>query len=411
MPIRIGLFGQFGCGNSGNDGSLEAMLTFLRRCHPDGEIATICPGPENVRRDYGIAAIGIGWPGIGNAVAGSFDKMLFGVPRAFASWLYTLRQAGRFDLIIVPGTGILDDFAAAPRNIPYALFRWCVCARLCGTRVWFVSVGAGPIEHRFSRWLLKHAAMTAQYRSYRDTISREFMAGLGVDTRLDPVYPDIAFKLPLPELPPRRTDGTPLTVGLGVMSYRGWRDDPAEGAEILRTYVDKITQFLIWLLDRGCNVRLLIGDATDQSATALVLAKLAEAGRTVPSDRLSVAPSSTLRELMEQIALCDIVVASRFHNIVCALKLGRPVISISYARKNDALLAEMGLGEFCQHIDRFDVESLKRQMVAIDGAREEHKRKVRQAIRVLLERLAEQDVLLSARLLCFGASEPSRIAA
>src|SRR5690554_4061122 len=29
--MKIALFGQFGCGNSGNDGSLEAILLFLRR--------------------------------------------------------------------------------------------------------------------------------------------------------------------------------------------------------------------------------------------------------------------------------------------------------------------------------------------------------------------------------------------
>src|SRR5690606_2129021 len=37
-PKRIGVFGLFGCGNAGNDGSLEAMLLFLRRVRPDAEL-------------------------------------------------------------------------------------------------------------------------------------------------------------------------------------------------------------------------------------------------------------------------------------------------------------------------------------------------------------------------------------
>src|ERR671925_41209 len=55
-PIRVGLFGLFGNGNSGNDGSLEAMLDFLRQARPDAELTCICaciPGaPERVAADF-----------------------------------------------------------------------------------------------------------------------------------------------------------------------------------------------------------------------------------------------------------------------------------------------------------------------------------------------------------------------
>ena len=49
---------------------------------------------------------------------------------------------------------------------------------------------------------------------------------------------------------------------------------------------------------------------------------------------------------MHQMAETRIVVATRFHNVVCALKMKKPTISIGYASKNDVLLAEMGLAEF-----------------------------------------------------------------
>ena len=35
--MKIGLLGQFGSGNSGNDGSLEAMVRFLREARPEAE--------------------------------------------------------------------------------------------------------------------------------------------------------------------------------------------------------------------------------------------------------------------------------------------------------------------------------------------------------------------------------------
>ncbi|NJN18679.1 MAG: serine hydrolase [Oscillochloris sp.] len=39
-------------------------------------------------------------------------------------------------------------------------------------------------------------AQLADYRSYRDTGSLDFMTGLGVDTSKDRLFPDVAFQLP-----------------------------------------------------------------------------------------------------------------------------------------------------------------------------------------------------------------------
>jgi hypothetical protein len=38
---RVALFGLFGSGNIGNDGSLEAMLRYLRTAHPDAVIQMV----------------------------------------------------------------------------------------------------------------------------------------------------------------------------------------------------------------------------------------------------------------------------------------------------------------------------------------------------------------------------------
>ena len=43
---------------------------------------------------------------------------------------------------------------------------------------------------------------------------------------------------------------------------------------------------------------------------------------------------------MRAMAPVGTVVATRYHNVICALKLGKPTISIGYAAKNDALMAE-----------------------------------------------------------------------
>ncbi len=375
------------------------MLIFLRRLRPDAELACICPAPDKVQRDYGVLGLDVGSSSPG-AFVRLLNRLLLGIPRRLANWGYAITQSRKFDLLIIPGTGILDDFGTGPWFIPYMLFRWCLSAKLCGTEIWFISIGAGPIHHPMSRRLMKWAAAMAQYRSYRDTISKEFMESIGLDTHSDPVYPDLAFKLPDPACSrPWRPDGETLTVAFGVMNYGGWRGDLEHRTDFVDAYLKKVTRFLIWLLDREYRIRIITGDRFDQPAIDDLRKALAAEGRTVAPGRLVAEPTPTLHEVMEQIALTDVVVATRFHNVVCALKLGRPTISVGYADKNDVLLADMGLGNFCQHIERLNVDLLIEQFIALVADRHRHEQRIEKAVRAYQQQLADQDAFLASTLL------------
>jgi polysaccharide pyruvyl transferase WcaK-like protein len=388
------LFGLFGSGNSGNDASLEAMLTFLRRW-PDMDITCVCYAPDAITAKHGIHGVSVGTSMVGNPLLGTIDRMLFGLPRRLTGLGRAILTARRADVLIFPGTGILDDFGIGPFGMPLAIFGWCLGARLSGAQIAFVSIGAGPIHHPLSRWLMARAAALAQYRSYRDTVSRDFMESIGFDTRRDAIFPDIAFALPNP--PSHVRGGQALTVGLGVMGYYGWSHDVQAGAEIHRTYLNKLRTFALWLLDQGYRVRLLTGDAGDRAAVGDLAALVHAARPDLPPDLLRAEPTSDLHELMEQIAGTDIVVATRFHNVVAALKLARPVVSIGYASKNDALLAEMGLAEFCQHIEELDTDRLILQFTTLLNARDGHEREIREHVDFYWRRLTEQEGLLATR--------------
>ena len=46
---RVGIFGLFGSGSLGNEGSLEAMLAYLRAEHPGTVLDFMCSGPDAIR--------------------------------------------------------------------------------------------------------------------------------------------------------------------------------------------------------------------------------------------------------------------------------------------------------------------------------------------------------------------------
>ncbi|OEV22976.1 hypothetical protein AN219_26650, partial [Streptomyces nanshensis] len=67
----------------------------------------------------------------------------------------------------------------------------------------------------------------------------------------------------------------------------------------------------------------------------------------VDSPLVDAAEATSLAELTAEAAAADTVVATRYHNLVCALKAGTPALALSYAAKSDALMARMGLGAYC----------------------------------------------------------------
>lgn len=386
--LRIGLFGLFGTGNFGNDASLEVMLTFLQQRVPHANICCICGDPENVQRDFGIRAARItyrprrGW-------VSKLNKALCDIPREFLSLIRGVAELRQLDLLIVPGTGILDDFGTGPRGMPYALFRWSILARLMGKKMLFVSIGAGPIVHPVSRYLMKSAARMADYRSYRDEISRDYMKMIGLDVSSDAIIPDIAFDLP-PSVMPTTSNRRRGIIGIGLMSYNGWHDNLETKTDIYDRYLDNMSRFVIFLLSEGYRVRILAGDEYDQKAIDALLQRLPNTAVRGPHAAVIAEPAHSIRDVLDQIADTDVVVASRYHNVVAALIANKPTLSIGYAAKNDALLSQMGLAEYCQHIEKLDVDLLINQFQSLVQNREHLRQQIQEKQKIFRECLSGQ---------------------
>jgi polysaccharide pyruvyl transferase WcaK-like protein len=378
---RVGLFGILGSGNLGNDGSLEAVVSYLRRLDEDIQLSFFCMGPHEVATRYGARAESLQWyePHAGNAT-GLRAAGLKVIGRLLDP-IRTLAWIRHNDVVIVPGMGVLEaTLPLRPWAFPYSLFWLGVTARLTGTRVALVSVGSNVIRARATRWLITRAARLAHYRSFRDDLSRNSMREMGVDIAADRVYPDLAFSLPNPP-----TAGPTGTVGVGVMAYHGSNDDRAEADQLHRHYVDTMTQFVHWLLDGGRKVRLYTTDQEDVPILRALLAAI-RAQRTDDSD-IAAEPVATLPELMGRLAMVDTVVGSRYHNVLCALKLSKPTLSVGYAAKHEVLIGDMGLGEFSEPARSVNLDRLIGKFETLERDRDA-------LVAILDERNAEKARLL-----------------
>ena len=78
-------------------------------------------------------------------------------------------------------------------------------------------------------------------------------------------------------------------------------------------------------------------------------------------------------------AATDVVVASRFHNVLLALMLNKPVMAISYHEKLDSLMASVGLSDFCQDIEHIEIDKLTQQLTALKENAENIRLRIEQA--------------------------------
>ena len=231
---RIALFGKFGTGNLGNEATLQAVLYNLRSHLPNAEISCICSGPEYTASQYNISAVPIRAPFSiwKQSNLSSRDAELSGASNGSISatatephqWIKAFAKLGaslRFcayplveayrsfkafaklkdnNILIMPGTGMLSDYATGPFDLHYDIFRWAVIAKLCRMQAAVCECRSGA-DTSSTQQVLRRIMALADYRSYRDASSKDHLEAIGVDVTNDAVYPDLAFSLPIPVLP------------------------------------------------------------------------------------------------------------------------------------------------------------------------------------------------------------------
>lgn len=365
---RVGLYGLLGSGNIGNDGSLQAVLTWLGTHHPDAVVDAICDGPEGVTARWGFPAVRLHWNRREYETAASAALV---ARKAIGKLVDAVRIAAwvrRHDVVLVAGMGVFETtLPTRPWGVPYSQFLISLSGRLFRTRVAFISVGADVTPNPATRRLFVATARRVHYLSYRDGHSRDSMRRMGLPERDDRVYPDLAYALPTPETAKGRTG----VVGVGVLDYHGTDDDRDRADELHATYLAGMKAVVRMLIDAGREVRLLTGDTVDRRVVEEIRSDLRESRPDVATERLHADPVTSLDELMSRMAGVDAVVATRFHNVLCALKLAKPTVSIGYAQKNVEIMTAMGLGAYCHRADGFDPVEVVRQLAELESRHDE----------------------------------------
>jgi polysaccharide pyruvyl transferase WcaK-like protein len=269
-----------------------------------------------------------------------------------------------------------------------------ICGKLFGTKVALVSVGASSIKQASIRWLYVQSAKLAYYVSFRDAQSREVMAQQGLDTSRIPIYPDLAFAIPVPPDEP----GEARTIGIGVMHYSGSNDERNRSQDIRAAYVQNVKFFARWLLDNSYRIRLFFGDTEDEAIAREVLADLVEYSPNISSGAVALESVATFDDVTRVVQSVSMVIATRFHNLVAAVRLAKPTLSLGYGPKSIAIMADAGLADFCLPAGSLDAAQVIERFMELERQSPVLREKMQENTAEKAHLLDEQFALLSVKL-------------
>jgi len=417
----IGLLDHMGFGNMGDAAVQEAFITNIRRRVPSARLIAFSLFPDDTQKRHNVTAFPIKWcyPALNAPTASPDDgvrasslkiflksiRPLHAIIKPLHDFLQELAHLARsyrvvrsLDLLVISGGGQLCDLHG---DLPYNVFKFCLLARLAGKPVFIVGVGADLLRWRSSKIFAKWSVRLAQFVSFRSEESRELIRSLGVSKETH-VCPDPAYALDIPEyvaddgrqtlsplesrallgslgvaLEPhtgselhsarvgstdRFSGPAPISrrrVGLNPMGYCDPRRWPRKDAAVYHDHIEKLTTFSKWLLAHNFQVEIFSSDVLmDVFAIEDLKDRLANSLSEQEMENLVFRPIPTLKELLRQMADFDFVITSKFHGIVFSHMMAKPVIALSYLRKMEDLMRDMGNADYCLDIEYFETSKL-----------------------------------------------------
>ena len=396
---RIALVTPHTGGNLGDAAIQESALHAIRCRYPDADIVMITLSPTTTSRLHGVRSFPIGittfLPGFevtperqveGNEAAESGmarrlrtvvhgSPILLAAARRVLRVLHTtrigsgVREIGHVaraigvmrgaSMVVISGGGQIDDYWGGPFRHPYALLKWAMIGRVMGARCVFLSVGVCALRSKWSSLFVSMALRLADYRSYRDAESKRRLDHLAF-VRRDRVCPDLAFGYRAPFAGRQLHAGAHRpVVGVSPIAYLSKHRWPDEDDAIAEAYRACLLKFIAYLLGHNHEVVLFSTDPVDRRIIAEMLESPSGEGEVLGDHPfVSVPYTETLEQLAPVMQRLDVVVASRLHGVILSHVALKPVVAISYDRKVDTHMHEVGLGDYCLDIHTVDIDAL-----------------------------------------------------
>jgi polysaccharide pyruvyl transferase WcaK-like protein len=383
----IGLLDHMGWGNLGDAAVQESIISNIRRRLPNARLVAFSLNPEDTEARHGLTSYPITWSfprnkdsvpasdshsskglGLGPRLKArlkewrvlyAVTKPIHDIGRELGHLISSRRLVKSLDLLIISGGGQLSELWRGPWSHPYNVFKFCVLAKLSGTPIFIIGVGAGPLRHPLSRFFARWSVRLAAYASFRDVESQTLIHNLGPSAKTY-VCPDPAYALDLRDcVTTSHPQKARQKVGLNPIGFCDPRIWPRQDDRAYDLYLEKLATFSSWLLAHDYDVEIFTGEiSVDRYAIEDLRRRLPASMLRHGRAKACCHPMYSLKDLLVQMSTFDFVITSKFHGVIFSHLLGKPVIALSYHHKIQDLMRASQHGQYCLDIDNFEVGSL-----------------------------------------------------
>ncbi len=344
--VRIALLGMYASRNLGDVAIQLAVMSALHARRSNLEFVGLCQDPEDTVRTFNISALASSGKGelLTAATLGGGTGNAPPVPETrlsrflgtFAALRQIQRQMRSLDMLLISGSGQIDDFWGGPWAQPFRLMAWSFAARSQGKKVVVFGVGVDELRTRLGEWFCVRALNCAAICVVRDSGSRDALRRIGFRRPVD-VCADPAFHLEVKGTARPRVEADRFAV-ISPISRRAW---PGAEDRDYDNYLSALARVAEHLQDRSLQVRFVCSQIRmDPPIVERILERL-KPGTTRPV----FVDVKTVDDYVAAVKDAQVVVGSRLHAMILALVAGAPTIAISAVRKVHQQFADIGLAD------------------------------------------------------------------
>jgi polysaccharide pyruvyl transferase CsaB len=335
--MRVGIIGNYGHDNNGDEAILSGILTQLTEhlAVKKENIIVFSNNPENTTKRYGLKSV----------------RLLHKKGNLPLSILYTVKESyavmKQLDLLIIGGGGLLMDMYKRDAPLYSTLGQ---LGHYAGCKVAVYGVGAGPITTKLGAFFIKRLVDKANSVSVRDDQSKQLLHSIGIQKEVK-VIGDPAFFVPSEKK--EQTGKRVQKVAVTAVPYFSRQYWPSADDQKYNAYIKGMAQNLDRLVEeKGVKITFfstkfpqdievtkdIFGQMNDQQAAVIM------------EDNLY--PHHIVDICREH----DLVIGTRLHSLILSVVAQTPIIGIGYHQKVQDFMRTIGKTE-----NFVDIHSLHEQ--------------------------------------------------
>jgi len=335
--------GHYGVTNLGDETIGIGLIQAIKEANPDHEVVVLSYDKYRSEAFYNkyLSELGIRTAYLVPLGIRSFFRGIFK-----GELKNTINQIKLCDRFVLGGGGLFTDERL------YAVFLWGLQAFFAlrlGKPLYLIGQSVGPLNTRVGKWVVRKIFNRAEFISVRDSESRRVLEGCGVKKKIH-VLCDLAMMVNLPNK--KIVQNAPGEYF--VLTFRDWNE---KLGEMNKKIVQAVSRVVEKYKLRPVFIPFQLVKENDSEALNKKIVQSESLEKIVIQSY-----QEDIFEILEQVRGAKFVVGVRLHSLIFSSIVGTPFVGISYSKKVEDFMSEVGLGKYCLKNNEFDGDLLEKKI-------------------------------------------------